>query len=113
MKHEKLRVSKIIDEVMNYLFSMGATDIHIDYKEEEKQHVIHIQSNCVDECSTKINKLLKYLKWERQDEMEEFYWELAGDSDVDSELTLVGMMTDKKEVKIENGIIDITLYRYK
>ena len=45
--------------------------------------------------------------------MEEYYWELAGESDVDTELTLVGMMTDNAEINISEDMIEVVLYRYK
>jgi hypothetical protein len=45
--------------------------------------------------------------------MEEFYWELTGESDHDSELSIVGMMIDKVEFIHENESLKIILYRYK
>ena len=36
MKHERLKISKMVAELMNYLFYMGATDINIDFKIGDK-----------------------------------------------------------------------------
>lgn len=113
MKHYKKRVSKIVDELITYFFAMGATDINMDLQETDDYYKIHFKSNYTENNEEKIEKMVKYLKCEKQEEMEEYYWELAGDSDVDTELSLVGMMTDKAEINIGEDIIEVILYRYK
>lgn len=113
MKHYKKRVSKIVDELMTYFFSMGATDICINLQETDEYYKIHFKCNYSGNNEEKIEKMVKYLKCDKQEEMEEYYWELAGDSDVDTELTLVGMMTDEAEINIGEDTIELTLYRYK
>ena len=45
--------------------------------------------------------------------MEEYYWELSGNYDMDTELTLVGMMTDDAKVYYDNEKVTIFLVRYK
>ena len=113
MKHLRKRVTKIVDDLMAYLFSMGANDITINFKEEEKQFKIYVKSNYNQNEQEKIKDLIKYLKMEKQEEMEEYYWELTGDSIFDPELSLIGMMTDKKEINVEDDFLEIVLYRYK
>ena len=53
------------------------------------------------------------MKCEKSEEMEEFFWELAGESDVDTEITIVGMMCDEKKLSITDDRIEIKLKRYK
>lgn len=113
MKHNKLKISKIVDELTTFCFSVGATEIGIDIKETDEHFKIHLKSN-YNAPTEKINELVKLLKCKKQEAMEEYYWYLAGDSDVDSELTLVGMMTDKCKINfVEGEFIEITLYRDK
>ncbi len=45
--------------------------------------------------------------------MEEYYWELVGDCDIDSELSLIAMMVNEIEVDIEDDYVELTLIRYK
>lgn len=114
MKHERLKVSKMVGELMNYLFYMGATDINIDFKETNTRFEIICKSNFEEEdAPKKIEKLTKLLKSNKREEMEEYYWALVGDCDVANELSLVGMMVDESEIQYENKDIKITLYRYK
>jgi len=113
MKHIRKRISRIIDELVTYFFTMGATDINVRVKEEEDRFVIFLKTNYTDKNKDKLDKLVRYLECDKQEEMEEYYWELAGDSDVDTELTLVGMMTDEVEIDIGEDEINIVLYRDK
>jgi hypothetical protein len=113
MKHEKLKVSKMIGELMNYLFYMGATDININYKETDERFEIICKSNFEESCSKKIEKLIKLLKGTKSEEMEEYYWTLTGDCDVANELSLLGMMVDESKIEREDNNITITLYRYR
>lgn len=113
MKHNKKRVSKIVDELIAYFFTMGATHINVNLKEKSDYYKISLKSNYTTKDNEKIEKLKKYLKCDKQEEIEEYYWELAGDCDVDSELILVGMMTDKAEIDISEDMIEVVLYRNK
>ena len=113
MKHIKKRVCKIIDELITYFFVIGATNIDINLQEKEDHYKILLRGNYTTKDKSKIEKLVKYLKCDKQEEMEEYYWELAGESDVDTELTLVGMMTDNAEINISEDMIEVVLYRYK
>lgn len=113
MKHNKKRVSKIVDELIVYLFSIGASNINVNILEEKDFYKIRISSNYRDKDMEKIDNLKKYLSCEKQEEMEEYYWELTGECDIDTELTLVGMMTDKCEININDDKIELELFKYK
>ena len=113
MKHYHKRITKIVDELINYLFSMGATDTSVNIKDIENHYKISFESNYEKGMDEKIDKLIKYLNCPRQEEMEEYYWELTGDCDVNTELSLVGMMVDEVEVSFVEGKIQIVLHRYK
>lgn len=113
MKHDKKRITKIIDELINYFFSMGATDINLNLKEDPDAYRITFDCNYSCKDSSKLEKLDKYLHCEKQEEMEEYFWELTGDCDVDTELTLVGMMTDEASVQCVDDKLRIMLVRYK
>lgn len=114
MKHTKKRISKIVDELITYLLSMGADDVFVNIKDEKNRYKICAKSNYMKKNNEeKIDKLIKYLNCPKQEAMEEYYWELTGDCDVDTELTLIGMMVDKVNVNIDDNKIDIELYKNK
>lgn len=113
MKHVKKRLGKIVDELINYFFTMGATDMQIHLEESKDFYKILVQSNYSSEHEKKIAKLIKCLESPKQEAMEEYFWELAGECDTDTELTLVGMMIDKGEIQFTDDSIEVTLYRKK
>ena len=113
MKHIKKRISKIADELITYFFSVGANDITVNLQEKDDYFKIVFKSNYLLKNKEKIEHLTQYLKLEKQEEMEEYYWELTGDCDIDTELTLIGMMTDKCEIIFHGDHVEITLYKYK
>lgn len=113
MKHEGLKLSKIVSELMNYLFYMGAGDININLSQTDEYYEIICKSNIEGDASKKIEKLKKLLKVNKREEIEEYYWALTGDCDVSNELSLVGMMVDECKIEYEGKDIKITLYRYK
>lgn len=114
MKHTKKRISKIADELLNFLMSIGADDITINVKDEEDRYKICAKSNYVKANNEeKLNDLIKCIDCPKQEEMEEFYWELAGECDVDTELSLISMMVDKIKLDIDDDTIYIVLYKNK
>lgn len=113
MKHLNMRITKIVNELITYFFSIGATNININLEEKDKYFKIFLKCNYSGKDKTKINTILKQLQCEKQTEVEEYYWELAGSSDMDNELTLVGMMIDDAKINIMENTIEITLYKYK
>lgn len=114
MKHDKIKISKIVEELMNYFFLLGTTNISININEDEKEYKIFFKCNCGNCTKEKIDEVSKLLKCGKHEEIEEYYWGLTGESDRDSELSIVGMMTDKSEVNFIPGDgVEITLYRNK
>lgn len=113
MKHNKKRVSKIIDELITYLFSMEANNININVLDREEDYKILVESNYKKEYEDMLDKLIVALKSPKQEEIEEYYWELTGESDVGTEIYLVGMMIDKVDVFIDGNTIKMELYRNK
>jgi len=113
MKHEKKKIIKIVDEIMFFLFANGSTEITTKVTEEKERHVIYIWGNFDKKNKDNFDKLIKLLSCPRQRDMEEYYWELTGDSDQFTELTLVGMMTDEVQVDMQEDSIELILYRNK
>ena len=113
MKHEIRRISKILDELITFCFLHGTKDMDISIKNHEDYFKIKINTDTIDCSDEKVIRLKELLDYPRQEEMEEYYWELAGECDFDTELSLVGMMVDKAEVHFEGSSLSITLYRNK
>lgn len=113
MTHEIRKISKIVDELTTYFLMLGIKKIKSSILNNEDGFKIKIKLYDFDFNHPKINNVIEYLNFPRQREIEECYWELAGESDRDDELCLVGIMTDKVEIERTDSKLVITLYRNK
>lgn len=113
MTHEEKKVAKIIEELTMFFFAIGADDIQSGIKKEDKYVIIEFQSNFEPEYADKLERMHQYLNEEKNEGMEDIYWELAGSGDPGetSQLLLIGMMTDKAEVSIEENTVKLKLYK--
>jgi hypothetical protein len=103
MRHLRQRNIKIVSEIMNYLLKIGCKDIHLDYC--IKESTSYFSFLCIIENLEKefINNMESLLSIPRRHDIEEYYWELTGDDDIDSELSLVGMMIDDVSIIYKNN----------
>jgi hypothetical protein len=114
MKHLRQRNIKIVSEIMNYLLKIGCKDVHLDYS--IKENTISFSFLCIIENLDKgfIDNMESLLSIPRRHDIEEYYWELTGDDDLDSELSLVGMMIDDVRISYKNNKnLEIYLQRLK
>ena len=97
---------------MNYCYKNGSDNIHLDINKENKKTVISVRAQITYISKENIEFLEKSLKTPRLHEMEEYYWNLTGDTDTGTELTLVGMMIDEATVNyVEGQYLEILLTR--
>lgn len=113
MRQEKKRVMKIITEITSFLLHIGAKKITMDYEESDEAFLITLEGNYQKKYMKDIYQVVKYLNYDREVEMEEYYWELSGNYNMDTELTLVGMMTDDATVYYDDEKVRVCLVRYK
>lgn len=102
MKHINQRNTKIVTELMNYCYKNGTDNIHVDVKKYNEKISIFLRAEMVNISKEDLELLEKLLNAPRCHEMEEYYWNLTGDNDTDSELTLVGMMIDEAHINYVN-----------
>ncbi|HOV28994.1 MAG TPA: hypothetical protein PLY83_02780 [Synergistales bacterium] len=115
MIHEHERVVRMVAELQNFLFSMGASEIRSEIRETPEAFLVSIKGNTRGNICRKVEKLRKLLSLARRADMEEELWSLAGSVDFDTELSLVGMMSDRAEVRCDGdaGVVEVELVRRK
>jgi hypothetical protein len=97
---------------MNYCYNHGSYNVHIDINKKNKKIIIFIKAKLDFISEENLQLLEKSLNIPRCHEMEEYYWNLTGDNDTDTELTLVGMMIDEAHVNyVDNTYLEILLTR--
>jgi thymidylate synthase len=112
LKHINQKTIKIVTELLNYCYHHGSDDLHIDINKENKKVIIFIKAHISFISTENLEFLKKSLNVQRLHEMEEYYWNLTGDNDTDTELSLVGMMIDEAHINYVDGeYLEITLTR--
>ena len=112
MKYKLEKNLKILNELITYYNTKRSYDLHIDFHSTEKNFSFAI-SGYID-CLNKeeIHNLNITLNKPRQHEIEQTYWSLGGESEFESELTLVAMMIDKAVINYADNILTIEVERY-
>lgn len=113
MRHEVKKIAKIVDELITFFFLRKTHIMGIEIKDLDNSFEIMIKNDCRNINDDEINNIKKLFSVQRQREMEEYYWQLTGEADNDTELNLVGIMIDKVDVSVEENNLIIKLTRYK
>ena len=108
-----MRVLKIVNELTNYSFKLGARHLQIDLKDEADRVELVVQCNTADAVDELIKELKVSLDTPRQEQVEEYLWEMVGESETYEELNLVGMMIDYNEVTYNDNKLTIKVQRIK
>ncbi|MGL4949454.1 MAG: hypothetical protein ACRC5M_03645 [Anaeroplasmataceae bacterium] len=104
--HELKKGCKIVDEVILYLMRHGHSYINVDINKVDKVFSIVIKTT---KCSDRIiKKMDEYINQERELEVEEYGWELMGESDAENELGIIGLLVDS--LKIDNTDPEFTTF---
>ncbi|MTI68246.1 MAG: hypothetical protein FH753_16825 [Firmicutes bacterium] len=103
MYKEKVRINKIINELLSFLLKENATSIHININDSDNEVKITILGNVKDFNKDKLNKLKRKLIGSRSEGIEELFWELVGDMNINDELNLLGTMIDESSIDLINS----------
>lgn len=113
MNHEAARISKIVNELTNFCIRIGAKHMQIDLKDTDGKTELVVQCDTKGRVEEFIEDLKASLASPRQEQVEEYLWEMVGESESYDELNLVGMMLDYSEVSYEGNKLIIRAYRKK
>lgn len=113
MKHEIEKISKIVDELIDFYFLNSTKKINISIEETDDSFIMEFESNNIKCNDDKIMNFKKLINVQRQKEMEEYYWQLAGTSLEGEEYNLVGMMIDEAIIDYDCPRLKIKLIRKK
>lgn len=111
MLHDEKKIAKIVEELTIFFFGIGGNDISSTIKREGNQAIISFRSNYNAKCAHKLDGMERSLQKQKNEGIEDIYWELAGSGEPGetSQLLLIGMMVDAAQVTIEGGYVTIEL----
>lgn len=114
MLHNEKKLAKIVEELTMFFFGIGGNDMSSSIKREGKTAVISFKSNYSKELAYKLDSMEDFLNGQKNDGMEDIYWELVGSGDPgeSSQLLLIGMMIDKAIIDKQEDCVLIQLEKY-
>ncbi|MCK8817659.1 hypothetical protein MWH28_09840 [Natroniella sulfidigena] len=110
MKNSKKTI-KLVNELMGFCYQVGIKHIEIDVKDEPSQMIIIIRGMTKKLDNERLEEAKRLLNTPRETQVEEYYWELAGEDNQAQKLALVGQMVDQAEINYENNNLEIKVYR--
>lgn len=111
MLYEKKKLAKIVEELTMFFFGIGGDDIRSRIQEINDTAIITFTSNYDLALAHKLDTMEDFLNGDKNDSVEDVYWELAGlgEPGETSQLLLIGMMIDKATVTIKDNYVTIEL----
>lgn len=111
MKFKIEKNLRIVNELVTYYHKNNCDDIHIDMSTVNNVSYFCILGNVPNLCEKDFELLKDVLNAPRQHEVEQYYWNLGGNTELDCELSLVGAMIDTAEVTYIDNILTIKIKR--
>lgn len=111
MKNERDKLVKVLDELMNFCFSLNMHDLKIDFDIDSTRGVINIEGPCEEAPLDKLRSLEDALNDTRQPEFEEYYWPLIGGDHGYPEIELLGTFIDEGQVTFKDKYLKINILR--
>ncbi len=111
MKHEIKKICKIVDEMTTLLLKEDTDAVDFKINKLDDRTIISIVDYNTKYTQKEADMLLECFNIQRQREVEEYYWQLVGESDSDSELTIIGVMIDSATIELKDHNMYIELVR--
>ncbi len=112
MKHEIKKITKIVDEILTYfMYAHDARNAQVQVHEHADGFDVSFLISDITISAEDLEALEGNLGINRNPELEDYYWQLAGEMEDSSELSLVAMMTDLIELTYESGDMKLVLRR--
>ncbi|MBU5486505.1 hypothetical protein KQI86_19580 [Clostridium sp. MSJ-11] len=115
MSNSKQKILRIIDELVTICYSINCKKFNVNVELLDDKCILHLKGYVDSIDIKKIDDIEKSLNVPRAHELEEYYWNLAGNDLSNTELNLVGMMIDESTVSYnkKDKIFEIKLTRLK
>ena len=111
MKHEIKKIAKIVDEILTYFLIHFNASVTLDLQRDDTAFRLRFTFTPVSMDAEAFAALNKRLTGKRQPELEDYYWQLAGESEDHSELRLIAMMCDTCDMTLKDGTLALELTR--
>ncbi len=105
------KLTKIIDELTTIFLINKAKGIDIKLIKNTDEFLLEFSVDSLDFDTFSLEDFIEELDNKREDNAEEYYWQLSGTNENLSELHLIGMMIDNFQVEVEENILNLKITR--
>lgn len=111
MRYKREKLIKIMNELVNFCLYINMNDLKIGFTCDENEGKISVEGYCENPPMERLEDLEYILNSPRQEELEEYYWNLVGDGHGHQELEMVGVLVDSGSITYEDSILIISITR--
>lgn len=111
MRHEAKKIGRIIDELTTLLLKDDTNHLDLRIETGNQETRITIIDYNTHYSAGEIACFERMLNQQRQYEIEEYYWQLAGETDESDELVIVSAMIDRAKLELQGNNLYIELVR--
>ncbi len=105
------KLTKIIDELTTVFLRNKASKIDIKLRKNTNEYLLKFSVKGLDYQLFFLDDFIEELDKKREDNAEEYYWQLNGTNENLGELHLIGMMIDDFQVKVEDDMLILKIIR--
>ncbi len=112
MKNESKKISRLIDELVTYfMYVFDCPRYTVHYERADTAFLLEFNFEEIDIEADALEDLRSKLVVRRHPELEDYYWQLTGETQDSNELVLVSMMSDSINVDYEDRTLRLRLRR--
>lgn len=111
MKHEAKKIAKIVDEILTFFLFNYQARSQIKVEPTADEYRITFTFSGVAMSESEFAALSDRLVVKRQPELEDYYWQLAGETDDSNEMSIVGMMCDSIDIARDGSTVTLKMLR--
>lgn len=111
---ENKKISKMVDELVTFYLERDGKNIRLEIKQKPEGLYIISSGQNLNISKEELDRLEHTINTQnREAELEEYYWTLAGDRHSSEELSLIAVMVDTAGVSydLDSDIVHISLFR--
>lgn len=113
MKLEYEKSVRILNDLMGYCHFLGAYHMQVEFDLQATQTCIIVNADVPHITEKQAHELEKLLNMPRQHEVEQNYWNISGEEEISTEITLAAMMIDNAKVVLEDKRLHIWVQRLR
>lgn len=102
---------RVIQEIINYFFSVGASSLVVQADMDSGRLGVHAAATLPEDAAVDLKQLRAALNNGRKAEVEGYYAQLIGVDQTDNDLDLLGDLIDWSEVELRDRVLKLSVYR--